>query len=203
MERLRALIEMGSGILAGPVIAVVVLLIAHAALVPLELLAVASGLFLGLPAGVLVALAGGWIAAAIGYAVGRWVGPARLSRWMTRRAYRSTRQLGAHGVGGVAILRLASIASAGSGHVLCGAARVPFAAYIVGSVIGLTPIIAALSGIGALVRLAILAPSWWRWLQVGGAVMAVAGLAAALRTVLLLRQFSPAVSRHRQRAEFG
>ena len=122
---------------------------------------------------------------------------------MTRRAYRSARQLGARGIGGVVILRLASIASAGSVHLLCGAAQVPFASYVAGSVIGLTPVVVALAAVGGLVREAILQPSWPNGLSPAGAALVVAGLAAALRTVLLLRQFSPSWLRHRERAEFG
>jgi len=129
--------------------------------------------------------------------------PATLSRWMTWRAYRSARQLGARGVGGVVLLRLVSIASAGSVHLLCGAAGVPAGAYLLGSLIGLTPVVVALSTVGALARESILQPSWAAGLTAAGAVLLVAGVAAALRTVLLLRQFSPAVSRHRDRAEFG
>jgi uncharacterized membrane protein YdjX (TVP38/TMEM64 family) len=150
-----------------------------------------------------VALLGSWTGAAAGYVAGRAIAPARLSRWMSRRAYRSARQLGGRGVWGVTLLRLASIASAGSVHLVCGAARVPFVAYMAGSLLGLTPVVLVLTGVGALTRQAILRPSWTGWLTVAGATIVVAGLAAALRTVLLLRQFAPSVSQHRQRAEFG
>ena len=67
---------------------------------------------------------------------------------MSRRSYRSGRQLGAHGVAGVLVLRLASVASAGAIHLLCGAGRVPFATYMAGTVIGLAPPIAALTRSG-------------------------------------------------------
>ena len=188
---------------SGPWIALGVFLVAHAALIPLELLAVAAGLTLGFTQGVVVALLGSWIGAVVGYLAGRVITPANLSRWMSRRSYRSIRQLGARGVGGVAILRLVSIASAGAVHLVCGAVGVPVAAYLAGSLIGLTPIVVALSAVGALVRVAILQPSWASWSAVGGIALVLVGLAFALRTVLLLRQFSPTVSRQRERAEFG
>jgi phospholipase D1/2 len=203
LERIRASFEAGPGLVQAPAIAVAVFLVAHAALVPLELLAAAAGLLLGLPQGLLVALLGAWTAAVLGYLAGRVLTPATLSRWMTWRAYRSARQLGARGVGGVVLLRLVSIASAGSVHLLCGAAGVPAGAYLLGSLIGLTPVVVALSTVGALARESILQPSWAAGLTAAGAILLVAGVAAALRTVLLLRQFSPAVSRHRDRAEFG
>jgi uncharacterized membrane protein YdjX (TVP38/TMEM64 family) len=202
-ERLRALLEAGPGMTSGLVVAVALFLVAHVALVPLELLAAAAGLFLGMHPGVLIALLGSWTAAAIGYLVGRAIRPASLARWMTRRAYRSARQLGARGIGGVVILRLASIASAGSVHLLCGAARVPFATYMAGSLVGLTLVVVALSMLGGVIRAAILQPSWASGLAAGGAALLVAGLAAGLRTALLLRQFSPSWLRQRERAEFG
>ena len=203
LERIRAWFEAGPGLVPAPAIAIAVFLVAHAALVPLELLAAVGGLLLGMPQGVLIAVLGAWIAAALGYLAGRALTPATLSRWMTWRAYRSARQLGARGVGGVVILRLVSIASAGSVHLLCGAAAVPLGTYLIGSLLGLTPVVVALSTVGALVRAAILQPSWATVVTAAGAAVVVAGLAVALRTALLLRQFTPAVSRHRERAEFG
>ena len=68
------------------------------ALVPLELLAIAAGVLFGLSRGGLVALLGSLVAAAIGYVAGRAIGPAGLHAWMSRRSYRSARQLGARGV---------------------------------------------------------------------------------------------------------
>ena len=151
-----------------------------------------------------IALLGAWIAAAIGYLAGRAITPANLSRWMTRRAYRSVRQLGAHGIGGVVILRLVSIASAGSVHLLCGAARVPFAAYMAGSLIGLTPVVVALSdGRRPGARRRFSSRRGPAGLSAGGAragrrrAGGRAAHGAAAPAVL------PVVARQRQRAEFG
>jgi uncharacterized membrane protein YdjX (TVP38/TMEM64 family) len=202
LPRLQTMLEAGAS-QSGPWIVLGAFLIAHAALVPLELLAVAAGLTLGFTPGVVVALFVSWIGAAVGYVAGRAITAASLSRWMTRRSYRSIRQLGARGVVGVAILRLASIASAGAVHLVCGAVGVPVATYAAGSLLGLTPIVVGLSTVGALLRSAILQPSWASWSMVGAVVLVLVGLASVLRTVLLLRQFSPTVSRQRQRAEYG
>lgn len=202
LAEMQGMLDAGAGP-AGAWVALGVLLLAHVALVPLELLAVAAGFALGLQRAVLVMVVVGWIGAGVGYVAGRAITPANLAPWMSRRSYRSIRQLGTHGVGGVAILRLVSMASAGAVHLACGAARVPVAAYAAGSLIGLTPIVVALSVLGALVRAATLQPSWARWAAVGGVVVVLAGLGAAVRTLLLLRQFTPTVSRQRLRAEFG
>ena len=77
----RRLLEAGAGQASGPWIALGVFLVAHAALIPLELLAVAAGLTLGhRHRASLVALLGSWIGA-----VARLSGRARASRRQTFR----------------------------------------------------------------------------------------------------------------------
>ena len=120
-----------------------------------------------------------------------------------RRSYRSARQLGRRGVAGIVVLRLASVASAGSIHLLCGAGRVPFMTYLAGTAIGLTPAMIALCGVGALVRRALLHPSLENVAMIGAAAVLLSVLATGLRTALLVRQFSPSTSHQRRRAEFG
>jgi phospholipase D1/2 len=143
------------------------------------------------------------VVAATGYAAGRWIGPAGLPRWMSRRAYRSARQLGAQGVGGVLVLRLASVASAGSIHLICGASRVPFSTYLAGTVIGLAPLVFALAGLGAQLHHTLMNRSLSNALiTIGAAITIVAGAALA-RTLLLTRRFAPFVARHRSRVELG
>jgi uncharacterized membrane protein YdjX (TVP38/TMEM64 family) len=178
-------------------------LVASLALIPLELAAVAAGVFFGAVRGGLAALLGSIVAAAIGYLAGRLIGPAGLARWISLRSYRSARQLGARGAIGVAVLRLASVASAASVHLICGAGRVPFWAYMAGTVIAITPAIAALSGLGALVRHTMLHPSAWNAFLALGTCLLLFAITAGLRTLLLLRQFAPSMSKHRARAEFG
>ena len=172
-------------------------------LIPIELLSVASGVAFGGWRGGLVATAGSLLAAVIGYVAGRAIGPQGLAKWMSRRSYRSGRQLGAHGIVGVIVLRLAGVASAGAIHLLCGAARVPFTTYMVGTVIGLAPPVAALTGLGAMLRQTVTRPSLSSALTTIGAAGLLLAAAAGLRTFLLIRQFAPGLTRHRGRAEFG
>ena len=172
-------------------------------LMPLELLAIACGVGFGALGGGLVAILGSLVVAGIGYMAGRALGPARLPRWMSRRSYRSVRQLGARGVTGLVVLRLASVASAGSIHLMCGAARVPFTTFMAATLLGLMPAVAALAGLGGLLRVTLLEPSTANGLITIGAAALLFVLALGLRIVLLMRQFGPAVAGHRSRAEFG
>jgi uncharacterized membrane protein YdjX (TVP38/TMEM64 family) len=171
--------------------------------VPLELMAIAAGVLLDIPRGSVVTLLGALVGAAMGYGVGRAIGPSRPPRWMSRRSYRSARQLGARGVMGVLVLRLASVATSGSIHLLSGAGRVPFATYMTGTLLAFVPAIVTLTGLGALLRRTLLDPTTSNVLLTIGAVILITAAGAVLRTLLLIRQFASSVSRQRARAEFG
>jgi phosphatidylserine/phosphatidylglycerophosphate/cardiolipin synthase-like enzyme/uncharacterized membrane protein YdjX (TVP38/TMEM64 family) len=184
-------------------LAVGAFLVAQFALVPLEIVAVLAGFLLGGSTGALVGTAGALVSAVAGYLVGRAMGGSRLASWMSRRAYRSARQLSARGVLGVAVLRLTSIASGNSVDLICGAAKVPFLAYMVGSILGLMPVVLVLSGVGSLIRAAVLQPGWTHGFEAVAGVLGAGVLALAVRSLLLMRQFSPTLRQHRERAEFG
>jgi phosphatidylserine/phosphatidylglycerophosphate/cardiolipin synthase-like enzyme/uncharacterized membrane protein YdjX (TVP38/TMEM64 family) len=172
-------------------------------LIPLELMVIAMGVLFGALHGGVIALIGSLAAAAIGYVAGRTLGASGVVRWMSWRSYRSARQLGAQGVIGVVMLRLASVASAQSIHLLCGAGRVSFATYMAGTAIGLIPMLAALTMLGGLLRRTLLYPSLSNGFIATGTAVFLVCIAAALRTLLLARQFAPSVASHRNRAEFG
>jgi phospholipase D1/2 len=178
-------------------------LAASLVLVPLEVLAIAAGVMFGATRGAGVALAASFLAAAAGYWVGHAMGPARLGSWLSRRSYRSIRQLGSRSVAGVAALHLAAVASAGAIHLGSGAGRVPFLAYLGGAAIGLVPGVVALSGLGSLLRRTLLDPSIANAAITIGAAVVLLLLATAVRAVLLIRQFAPSVSGQHGRAEFG
>ncbi len=172
-------------------------------LVPLELLTIAAAVAFGAVSGGLVAAIGSLALAVIGYVAGRAIGASGVAHWVSRRSYRSVRQLGARDVIGVLVLRLSSVASTGAVHLLCGAGRVPFTAYMAGTIIGMVPAIVALSAFGSVFRDALLDPSLSNALTTITVAVLLIVLANAIRTLLLIRQFAPSVARHRDRAEFG
>ena len=184
-------------------VAVGVFLVAGFVMLPVEVLVVGAGVVFGALRGGLLAFAGSFAAAIVGYLAGRAIGPAGIGRWMSRRSYRSGRQMARRGTAGVAALRLTSVASAGAIHLLCGADRVPFGQYMAGTVIGLGPAIPALCGFGALAGRTLLQPTVTNAAVTVAAGLLLGALALGLRTIILLRQFSPSLTRHRERAEFG
>ena len=188
---------------AAAVIAVCVFVLASLVLVPLELLALASGLLFGPVRGGALAVAASLAASTTGYLAGRIIGPSNLSSWMSRRSYRSGQQLVGRGWIAVAVMRLAAFGSAGSIQLTCGAERVPFGAYLAGTAVALSPVVVALGLVGALLRRTALEPS------VGNAAVMIGGtlvlfiVASVLRAFFLIRQFSPPAMAQKQRAEFG
>ncbi len=172
-------------------------------LVPLELLTIAAGVAFGPWRGGMVAAIGSLALAVVGYVASRAIGASGVARWMSRRSYRSARQLGARGVVGVIGLRLSSVAGTGAIHLLCGAGGVQFVTFMAGTVVGMAPAIVALSALGGLLRDALLHPSLSTGLATIGAAVLLLVLASAMRMFLLIRQFAPSVAGHRERAEFG
>jgi uncharacterized membrane protein YdjX (TVP38/TMEM64 family) len=180
-----------------------IFLVAGILLVPLEVLALLAGVLFGAIPGGVVGVIGSVLAALAGYTAGRMMGTRGLPRWISRRSYRSARQLGGRGVTGIAVLRLAGIASAGSIHLVLGATRAPFWRFVAGTALALAPAIAALCGVGALLRRTILEPTFGNAVLTIGAVAALLLVAAGLRALLLIRQFAGSMARQRERAEFG
>jgi phospholipase D1/2 len=190
---LRAAVAVGTG----------AFVIAGLLLVPLELLTIVAAVALGARRGGIVAAIGTLALALTGYAAGRAMGPPGVARWVSRRSYRSVAQLGARGVIGMIVLRLSSIASTGAIHLLCGAGRVAMIPYVVGTILGMTPAIVALSILGGLLRDTLIRPSLSTALMTVGVAVLLLVVAGAVRTLLLIRQFAPSVAMHRDRAQFG
>jgi phospholipase D1/2 len=202
-QAVRDALQGTSSLQAALSIGVGAFVVAGLMLVPLELLTIAAAVALGGRRGGLVAAIGTLVLALTGYAAGRALGADGVARWVSRRSYQSARQLGAHGVIGVMVLRLSSVASTGAIHLLCGAGRVPITTYLVGTILSGVPAIVVLSALGALLRETLLRPSLSNALMTIGVAVLLLVLAGIFRTLLLIRQFAPAVALHRDRAQFG
>jgi phospholipase D1/2 len=172
-------------------------------LVPVEFLVLVSAVAFGPTRGAVVSVIGSVGAAVSGYVAGRALGPSVVMRWLGSRTYRMGRQLCGPGPTAVAAMRLATIATATSVHLLCGAGKVRFRDYLAGSVVGLVLPVLALTILGALLRFTLLQPTIWNGLQTIGFAVLLAAATFAIRMSLLIRQFAPATASHRSRAEFG
>ncbi len=171
--------------------------------VAIDLLAIVAALFLGVVRGGAIVLAGAMAVAAVGYLAGRLIGAPQIGRWMSRRSYQSIRQFGADSVAGIARLMLAGVAGATSVHLAAGALRVPLASYVAGTAVALVLKIAALAGLGGVIREAIANPSAVTVLAAVGSALVLAIVVLGLRALFLTRQFAASVSGHRRSSAFG
>ena len=101
------------------------------------------------------------------------------------------------------VLRLTSVATSGSIHLMSGAGKVPFTTFITATLLAFIPAIVAFTGLGALLRLTLLEPTTVHVLLTIAVALLVTAGSAVLRTLLLIRQFAPSLTNQRARAEFG
>lgn len=171
--------------------------------VPFDLLALATIVVFGPLRGGALSYAGAGLAAAVGYFIGRAIGPRTIALFVGERSYRLQRQLQGRGSFSVAALRLVPIVSSTAVNLLCGAARVPLAAYATGTAIGLVPPILALCLLAGLLRRTILEPSPTHAGLVIAAALALALFVLRLRSSLFRRQRAVAQEQQRERAIYG
>jgi uncharacterized membrane protein YdjX (TVP38/TMEM64 family) len=171
--------------------------------VPLEILALCAVVLFGPLLGAPLALVAALIAAVIGYAAGRAIGPRRGLSFTGRRAYRVWRHLPGRGTTAVAALRMVSVFSATSIHLLCGAARVPLQSYVIGTLIAFVPGVLALSLLGGLLRRTILEPCPWSAVLTMLAAGALALIVLFVRRRLLVTRLHAEQKDQAQRAVFG
>ncbi|HXT69465.1 MAG TPA: phospholipase D-like domain-containing protein [Vicinamibacterales bacterium] len=172
-------------------------------LVPKGLLTLAAATALGPTAGVTASFIGSIAVATTGYAFGRAVGLPMVTRWISARSYRLGRRLCRNGTGAPALLRFATAASATPLHLLCGAGKVRFGSYLLGSALGFVPPVVGLGILGGLLRRTLIEPTLPNALVAIGCAVTLVAAGFALQLFLLIRQFAPATAGQRQRAEFG
>lgn len=132
---------------------------ASLAMVPLTLLAVISGvIFEGMQA-FLVVMSGAMLASAIGFYTGRWVGRDLLERLTGSRVHGLSRRLASRGVVAVAILRLVPVAPFAVFNLVAGSSHLGGRQFLLGSLIGLAPGLAAITVFSNSLWAALTAPS--------------------------------------------
>ena len=117
------------------------------AMVPITLLNAATGIVFGPVLGPLYALAGSLTSGSMGFALGRWIGPARVEQWGGARMVRVTLALKRNGILAVFLVRKIPLPFTLVNAVL-GASPVRFRDFILGTLIGMTPGVVAFAGFG-------------------------------------------------------
>jgi uncharacterized membrane protein YdjX (TVP38/TMEM64 family) len=117
------------------------------ALVPVVLLITATGIAFGPFLGPLYAMAGSLASASTGFAIGRWLGLRRVTRFGGERIIRVTRGLRRNGTLAVFLVRKVP-APFTLVNIAIGASTVSYRDFIVGTTLGMTAIVVALAGFG-------------------------------------------------------
>jgi len=182
---------------------VVVFVVAGLSFLPTNVLSLFAAILLGTWRGAAAAFVGSCLAAAIGWRIGRWLGPRRLAGWIGHRVYRLLRLLRPEDGVSVARLRLVPIASLTTIDLLCGAGNVRPSAYRIGTVLGLLPKVVAIAIAGGILRHAIVHRSP---LAAVVGIVVVASLVLAmlrLRRFLLQQHVDRTLREHGERSQFG
>jgi phospholipase D1/2 len=120
-------------------------LIAGLVMFPLLILILATGLIYGPFIGLAIAMTGAIASASMGYAIGLLVGRKRLRRLTRGRLEHVGQALMRHGSLSVLLIRLIPVAPFGLVNLMAGARRIRFATYFLGTAIGLTPGVIAIT----------------------------------------------------------
>jgi uncharacterized membrane protein YdjX (TVP38/TMEM64 family) len=140
-------------------VAVAGFVVASLLMVPLTLLAVVGGIVFGSWHGFLYLLTGALISSAVGFAGGRSLGRGAIERLSGTRLNRLSKRLAERGTVAVALLRLIPIAPFAVFNLVAGASHLGFRQFIVGSLLGLAPGLAAISAFSQTLWEAVTAPS--------------------------------------------
>jgi phosphatidylserine/phosphatidylglycerophosphate/cardiolipin synthase-like enzyme/uncharacterized membrane protein YdjX (TVP38/TMEM64 family) len=179
-ERIAALLE---GIDENPWAELIVLaafVLGSFVVFPVTVLIAATAVVLGPLDGFVWASIGALSAASANFALGRAIPRARLERWVGARI---GRRLKRGGIVSMMIVRNVPIAPFTVVNVVAGAVRIPFRDYLIGTVLGMGPGIAALTILGDRLRGILRDPSWLNWSLLVLAVVLWIGVALGLQAL--------------------
>ncbi len=127
---------------------------------PVTVLIVATAITFGPASGFLYSLTGCVLAAMTTYGLGKALGRETVSRLAGSRVNRLSRKLGRHGVVAVVTVRIIPIAPFTIINMFAGASHIRFRDFLLGTVLGMTPGIAAVTLFGHQLVAAIREPGW-------------------------------------------
>jgi phospholipase D1/2 len=159
-------------------------------MIPLNLLVLQAAFLFGPVTGFLTAFTGALVSAVAAFLIGRTIGRDGLQGLSTPRLERLCRRLARRGVLAVAAIRLLPIAPFTMVNLVLGAARIKPRHFTIGTAIGLTPGLLALSIFGDRLGQAIRRPDTLNFLSLG-----LVAIAVILGGVWLVRRVQRGVSR--------
>ena len=156
-------------------------LVASVLMVPLTLLAVLGGLAFGGALGFVYVLVSALASAGLVFLAGRSLSRDAVRRLSGGRLSQLSRRLADRGVLAVAVLRLIPVAPFTVFNLVAGASHLKFRHFLLGSVIGLTPGIGALTLFSDNLWSALRNPSWQSLVGVGAFALLILGAVIVMR----------------------
>jgi phosphatidylserine/phosphatidylglycerophosphate/cardiolipin synthase-like enzyme/uncharacterized membrane protein YdjX (TVP38/TMEM64 family) len=173
--------------LLAPFVALAAFIVAGLVGVPLTVLIIATALLFATPLGTLYALLGALLSALVTYSAGRALRRDTVRRLAGVRLNAITRRLGRRGVLAIAILRLLPVGHYSIVNAVAGASRIPLRDFLLGTAIGVAPLIVLVFSFVDRARAAFLDPGPVTY----AALAAVTGIIAAGAVVVWRRFGTP------------
>ncbi len=128
--------------------------------IPLTVLVLLSGFLFGLAHGFLYAWTGSMISALLLFRLGQALGREKVRRLSGKLVNRISYRLARHGFFAVAVLQILPIAPFTLVNLVAGASRVSFKSFLVGTMLGMVPLVFVVSLLGSRMMAAIREPGW-------------------------------------------
>ncbi|MFC0269731.1 TVP38/TMEM64 family protein [Kushneria aurantia] len=157
-------------------------------LFPLTILVGATGLIFGPWWGLFYAVAGTMVASSATWLLGRMLGRDLLEKYGGERIRKLADSISRYGIRTMILFNLLPLAPFTFTNMIAGAARMPYATYMIGSLIGILPGLAAVTIAGSRLGELLRSRSMGDLLWLGVAIAAVIGLAALTRWIMSRRQ---------------
>ena len=122
-----------------PLLIIAVYVIGGLLLIPVTLLIGITGIVFGTMPGTLYAMTGAMASAAVGYALGTWLGHDIVRRFLSSRINRLSHRLARRGILAMIVVRLLPLAPFGVVNIVAGASHIRLQDYLIGTAIGLAP----------------------------------------------------------------
>lgn len=164
-----------------PITAVAGFALASVLAVPLSVLMLITALAFGPVLGIAYGLCGALIGAALSFSLGRWLGREAVHRLAGVRVNHVSARLARRGVLSTIALRLVPAAPFAIVNMVAGASALRLRDFLLGSVIGMLPLVLVSAFFAEQLVRAVTQPGWLTWLIGGLTLLLVAGATLLMR----------------------
>ena len=177
-QRVQELISFAPGFWSGIALVFAAYLVGGLVMFPVLVLILATGLLYGAWTGLAVALTGSLASAALGYGVGAALGRKAVRRLTGKRFDHISQALARSGIVSVTLIRILPVAPFTLVNFAAGASHIRFRDYLIGTLLGMTPGITAITLFSGQLRVVLASADPLDLVLLGVILLAIAGAAA-------------------------